>query len=334
MEENSQLQDTDAFSPAVVRCPATISTNQSTSIATSSGASGIAKKRGRPSRKAEFDWTDEDTFRLIELWSAKEVLYNCKHSQYSKKDVREKALESILISLQDEGVPLTSTKQIQEKLTNLRNYFAAERRKIESSRKSGAGTESLYKSCWKFFNHLAFLQDNFVPRETTSNISESTPEASEASNMSTSGSSYSVSNPPSAKAARKLRERQREAAESVMEQAAKALGQITTRREKERAIPKSWNPEDKCFADMILQMLNGIADCEAKAFAKIEFQQKLIQLKYGLSQQAPTYHQQSTIFQAGRQGELFSPMQRHMSTPSPSQSFHAPSPYAHSFSSE
>ena len=133
MEENSQLQDTDAFSPAVVRCPVTISTNQPTPIATSSGASGIAKKRGRPSRKAEFDWTDEDTFRLIELWSANEVLYNCKHSQYSKKDVREKALESILVSLQDEGVPLTNTKQIQEKTDESKKLFccrAQENRKF------------------------------------------------------------------------------------------------------------------------------------------------------------------------------------------------------------
>ncbi len=37
-------------------------------------------------------------------------------------------------------------RQIREKMTNLRNYFAAELRKIEASKKSGAGSGSVYKS--------------------------------------------------------------------------------------------------------------------------------------------------------------------------------------------
>lgn len=228
-----------------------------------------AKKRGRPGKKDNKEWQDEEIFMLINIWSTKEELFNCRDERYQNRDNRSKAIDSIKDTLATSGFEVDN-KQIQEKLTNLRNYFAAELRKIEASKKSGAGSGSIYKSTWKFFPHLEFLQDNFVPRPTSSNLS--TPPDQELQNMP-----YPVGNAPSAKAAKKMKELQKGAAEKVMETAAKALEKISERREKMNATEKT---EDRCFVELLYQMLIEIPECEEKAMAMLQIQQIVIRLRY------------------------------------------------------
>eukprot|EP00794_Sanderia_malayensis_P012438 gene12438-13724_t len=150
-----------------------------------------ANKRGRPGKKENKEWQDEEIFTLINIWSTKEELFNCRDEKYLNRDNRSKAIDAIRDALTAKGCEVDN-KQIQDKITNLRNYFAAELRKIEASKKSGAGSSSVYKSTWKFFPHLSFLQDNFIPRQTSSNLS--TPPDQDIANTA-----YPVSNAPSAK---------------------------------------------------------------------------------------------------------------------------------------
>ncbi len=246
--------------------------------------------------KNDYERKDEEIFMLIELWSSKEELYNVKNPRYQNRDHRNRALESILTSLQNDGVAVTSMKQIQDKINNLRNYYAAERRKTESSQRSGAGTDNLYKSSRKFFAQLQFLQDGFTPRQTVSNLDDRT-DAEEPF-------TYYVTNPPSVKSARKIKERQRENAEKVMQSAALALEKISNRQER-REIDRPGNSEDRCYADMILQMQSSIPDSEAKAMAKLEFQQKLIQLRYRQVQQQQQPQQMFQPYQVFQQQRVY-----------------------------
>ena len=73
-------------------------------------------------------------------------------------------------------------------MNNLRNYYAAERRREESSKVSGSGTESLYISNWTFSQSLQFLRDNYTSRRIVSNITEE-------EDGEISQSTYKVSNP-------------------------------------------------------------------------------------------------------------------------------------------
>eukprot|EP00794_Sanderia_malayensis_P002890 gene2890-biopygen2377 len=223
-----------------------------------------SKRRGRPAKKVETEWTDDDIFRLIDLWGTKENLYNVQHPRYHNRDTRQKSLEGILTSMKSEGAAITTTKQLQEKMKSLRSYFGAERRKTESSRRSGTGTDNVYISAWKFYSYLEFLQDGLTPRETVSNIETEVP--AEVPNESCT---YEVNRPPSAKTARKMKQKSVEAAEKVMEGAAQALQKLSDIR-KQRTEERY--DEDRCFTDMILQMLRTIPDSEAKAMLKVEFQ--------------------------------------------------------------
>eukprot|EP00794_Sanderia_malayensis_P011516 gene11516-biopygen9186 len=168
-------------------------------------------------------------------------------------DYRNKAMESILTGLQTEGAGVTTVKQIQDKITNLRNYYAAERRKIEASQKSGAGTANVYISSWKFYAQLQFLQDALIPRDTASSIDS------------------------------------RE--ENLTESATVALNKLAARQQLPKQSEPVGSPEDRCLSEMILQMLSNIPDSEAKALAKLEFQQKLIQLRYHQCQQSQPVYQ-------------------------------------------
>ena len=152
------------------------------------------------SKKGDKDWQDDETHVLIELWAKHECLFNSKHPQYLNKHSRAKAIDKIIEGLKEENFDEINAKQVQEKLTKLRNYYGAERRKEEKSKVSGSGTDSLYVSSWRFYESLHFLKDNLTPRATVSNIDGEYDE----------DAVYKISNPPSAKAARKIREKNRE----------------------------------------------------------------------------------------------------------------------------
>ena len=113
-----------------------------------------------------------------------------------------------------------------------------------------------------------------TPRATVSNIDGEYDE----------DTVYQINNPPpSVKAARKIREKNRENAECVMGKASKVLESITARYEETPQERKMYSGEDGSFADMVYEMLCNIADSREKAMAKLEFQQKLMQLKYNIT---------------------------------------------------
>ena len=72
-----------------------------------------------------------------------------------------------------------------------------------------------------------------------------------------------------------------------MAKASKALESITARYQNVPQESKNKKGEDGLFADIVYKMLSTIPDCMQKATAKIEFQQKLIQLKYSTAPAPP-----------------------------------------------
>ena len=79
-----------------------------------------AKKRGRPGRKDNKECQDDEIFVLINIWSTKEELFNCRDEKYQNRDSRAKAMDAIRNALVTEGFEVDN-KQIQDKMTNLRN---------------------------------------------------------------------------------------------------------------------------------------------------------------------------------------------------------------------
>lgn len=64
---------------------------------------------------------------------------------YFNRDMRQKSLEAIQRSLKDSGIT-ASTQQVAKKLTDLKNYYGGQRRMVEGSKTSGAGSDDVFVS--------------------------------------------------------------------------------------------------------------------------------------------------------------------------------------------
>ena len=259
--------------------------DENNSIEESEPVYTMSKKRRRSVKKGVKYWLDDKTEVLIRFWSAKDLLCICRHMNYHDRGRKAMAINDIRELLEEEGINATN-KQIQEKMTNLRNYFSAERRKIEVSKKSGAATDTVYASQWKFFLPLEFLQDNFIPRRTASNLTLLNEGDSflNASIPEDTSPTYNTDNRPSAKAARKLSNQRKDIAENIMASATQVLQRINSKYENEDNRNQNENDthqEDRYFTDhLIFQMLKELPDSEEKSMTKLEFKQKLMHLRF------------------------------------------------------
>lgn len=146
------------------------SPNSPVVVSTITKNSKPSKKRGHPKKSDDTrDWEDDEIYSLIELWSQKEHLYNTKHKDYYNRDTRQNSLSLIQFMLAGRGIEAT-VKRILDKLNNLKNYYGGQKRLVENSKTSGARTDEIYESNWKFFQRLHFLSDAFTPRKAQSNL--------------------------------------------------------------------------------------------------------------------------------------------------------------------
>ena len=61
------------------------------------------------SAKARTTFSEEETGKLISLWSEEEVLFNSRHNDYFKRDVRQNAMNRILLRLDKQGKSMESS---------------------------------------------------------------------------------------------------------------------------------------------------------------------------------------------------------------------------------
>lgn len=245
------------------------STNDEASEPTEKRKAQSTRKRGRPATKNEAArvWTDEETSLLIDLWAQHENLFNTKHRMYFNRDARQKSIAAIEETLNSNNVAATA-KQIAKKLTDLKNYFGAQKRMTESSKTSGAGTDEVFCSSWKFYDSLYFLNDAFTPRQTVSNASDE---------IEIAETPYENAKKPSSKSEKKIASAQKNEMQRVMSTAASALESIMSKRkiEKESAA----EDEDDAFCNLLKKQLKLIPDCDAKDDLKLTVQQMVVSCK-------------------------------------------------------
>ena len=94
-----------------------------------------------------------------------------KHPSYLDKDCWINALNRIAEARKEHGMNFSAEK-ISSKRHSLCVYFLAQRNKLISSKRSGAGTEDVHKVNWPFYEPLMFLNDNLVSRSRKSNMTQ------------------------------------------------------------------------------------------------------------------------------------------------------------------
>ena len=251
-------------------------------------------KRTEPKKKRK-EWDDEEIMLLIEAWKNEEVLYNIKHPFYYLKEAKSKAIVNIKRKLEAQNITV-SIKTIIEKITNLRNYFGAQMRMVDASRKSGAGPGETYKSKWKFFRHLTFLRENLTHRTTKGYLAENALESHAATAESSRDLPIVVVTTSNKEIPRKdevvIKDTQcaKETSHKCKRKRLDSPIHITTAPPKTIPVESRQNIQitnqslsknkDELYTDLIANMLHEIPECPEKDLLKLEIQHNIIQLKH------------------------------------------------------
>ncbi|XP_060844852.1 uncharacterized protein LOC132924505 [Rhopalosiphum padi] len=103
---------------------------------------------------------------LIQLYGAKDFLWNSKSPLYHNKSVREDAWKEISSVM---NIPAV---ELKKKMTTLLTSYRREKSRIAKSLITGSGTHQVYVSKWFAFDDFDFMKDKDVPNETSDTITE------------------------------------------------------------------------------------------------------------------------------------------------------------------
>ncbi|CAF4947320.1 unnamed protein product [Pieris macdunnoughi] len=116
---------------------------------------------------------------LIQLYSAKEFLWNSKSTQYHNKSLRYDAWIEISKKM---DIPIPDLKK---KMTTLLASYRREKSRIAKSCRTGSATNEVYVSKWFAFDDFNFMRDKDLPNETLDTMSENSATAQIAQNNDT-----------------------------------------------------------------------------------------------------------------------------------------------------
>ena len=107
---------------------------------------------------------------FIEIYKSEPCLWKIKTSDYNDRDKKDAAYRKLVMKLK-EIEPDANVNVVKKKINNLRSNVRKEKKKIDSSMKSGASTDNVYKPSLWYFNLFDFIKDQDNPRSTVSNFS-------------------------------------------------------------------------------------------------------------------------------------------------------------------
>ena len=216
----------------------------------------------KKNKKRSKTWGHDDTLTMINLWSQCEVLFNVKHPNYLDKNCRINALNRISEALKERGLDF-SAEEISSKMHSLRVYFSAQRNKLISSKRSGAGTEDAHKINWPFYEPLMFLNDNLVSRVTKTNMTQNDL----TSDVDIQESLYDTEGIAlNKKASKKCDAFKNSRANDLIREATNTLKNLN----KLKSQHSPFKTADDMFCEMIAVHLKNMSDGAAKEFLKLD----------------------------------------------------------------
>ncbi|CAH1380991.1 unnamed protein product [Tenebrio molitor] len=106
---------------------------------------------------------------LIVEYERQPCLYDTKHKFNTNKHARNDAFLKIAGELKEIN-PTVAVEDIKKKITNLRQQFSHENAKIQSSLRTGTGTEDVYEPSVWWYEKLLFLVPHVKTRKTKSTL--------------------------------------------------------------------------------------------------------------------------------------------------------------------
>ena len=114
------------------------------------------------------EWNREKTIELIEKYRDEECLWNVRSVLYKDRQRKQDAWSHLASEL---NIPVS---EAQAKMRNMKVQWNSEKKKVDKSMRSGAGSSGIYSPKWFAYRHLMFLVEVGEGRTTQSNMVSTT----------------------------------------------------------------------------------------------------------------------------------------------------------------
>lgn len=108
---------------------------------------------------------------FLNMFVSMPCLWKVKSDEYSDRDMRNKCFQQ-LGNMCREIEPAASKEFVQKKINSYRTTFRKEHKKVIDSKKSGTGTDDLYKPSLWYYDILLPTVDHAVPRRSRSTFGD------------------------------------------------------------------------------------------------------------------------------------------------------------------
>lgn len=126
--------------------------------------SGMSRNISRPTKDVVLE-------EFIDIYRSEPCLWQVKNKFYHDRNKREAAYTKLVAKLK-EIEPEASKETVQKKINNLRSAVRKEKKKIDSSKKSGTSPDEIYKPTLWYYDLFSFLGDQDIPASSTSNLDD------------------------------------------------------------------------------------------------------------------------------------------------------------------
>lgn len=106
---------------------------------------------------------------FIELYQSQPCLWKTKSKDYLDKNKKNEAY-NILIEKLKTVQPSATNGTVINKINTLRGGFRREYKKVQSSKRTGTGSDDIYVPSLWYYDLLLFVRDQDNPRDSVSNI--------------------------------------------------------------------------------------------------------------------------------------------------------------------
>lgn len=121
-------------------------------------------------------WSKEVITNFIELYKSYPCLWKIKSRDYTNRNLKNAAYNK-LVEFCKSINPEANRDYVAKKIQSFRGSFRKEMKKLEDSKRSGAGTDEIFTPTLWYFDLLLFTMDQELPTPSVSNIeSEDDPE--------------------------------------------------------------------------------------------------------------------------------------------------------------
>ncbi|GBP12608.1 hypothetical protein EVAR_10266_1 [Eumeta japonica] len=113
----------------------------------------------------------EVLLEFISIYQSELCLWKVKSEIYHNRDQRNAALEKLLTKYKEVDAE-ANRDAVLKKINSLRTAYQKEKKKVEESKRSGAGTDAVYVPKLWYYKELSFINDQNVARASVSNMDE------------------------------------------------------------------------------------------------------------------------------------------------------------------